>query len=57
VDRGDEGLHALLLERALALARATIVLGASLLTPAGFFGFLLVPLWLIVTGTWLSRSR
>ncbi len=33
-----------------ALAWATIVIGASLLTPLGFFGFFLVPLWLIVVG-------
>lgn len=38
------------------LAWATVVVGASLLTPAGFFGFLLVPLWLIVVGSWLSRA-
>ena len=36
------------------LAWATIVIGASLLTPLGFFGFLLLPLWLIVVGLWLS---
>jgi hypothetical protein len=39
------------------LAWATIVIGASLLTPLGFFGFLLVPVWLIVVGVWLSRRR
>jgi hypothetical protein len=39
------------------LAWATIIVGASLLTPAGFFGFMLVPLWLIVVGTWLSRAN
>jgi hypothetical protein len=39
------------------LTRATIVVGASLLTPAGFFGFVLVPVWLIVVGIWLSRHR
>jgi hypothetical protein len=39
------------------LAWATIVIGASLLTPLGFFGFLLVPVWLIVVGLWLSRRR
>jgi hypothetical protein len=38
------------------LAWATIAIGASLLTPAGFFGFLLVPLWLILVGAWLGRS-
>lgn len=37
------------------LAWATIVIGASLLTPAGFFGFILVPLWLIVVGILLAR--
>ena len=37
------------------LAWATIVIGASLLTPLGFFGFILVPVWLIVVGVWLSR--
>lgn len=39
------------------LAWATIVIGASLLTPAGFFGFILVPVWLIVVGLWLSRHK
>lgn len=38
-----------------ALAWATIVIGASLLTPLGFFGFFLVPLWLIVVGLMLNR--
>ena len=38
------------------LAWATIAIGVSLLTPAGFFGFLLLPVWLIVVGIWLSRS-
>ena len=28
-----------------------------MLTPAGFFGFVLVPVWLIVIGLWLSRSK
>lgn len=37
------------------LAWATIVIGASLLTPLGFFGFFLVPLWLIVVGLVLNR--
>ena len=37
------------------LAWATIVIGASLLTPLGFFGFVLVPVWLIVIGLWLGR--
>ncbi len=35
---------------------ATIVIGASLLTPVGFFGFILLPVWLIVVGLWLSRG-
>jgi hypothetical protein len=38
------------------LSWATIVIGASLLTPLGFFGFFLVPLWLIVVGLILTRS-
>ena len=38
------------------LVWTTIVIGASLLTPLGFFGFFLVPLWLIVVGLILSRS-
>src|SRR6266542_6067008 len=37
------------------LVWATIVVGASLLTPLGFFGFFLVPLWLIVVGLILTR--
>ena len=37
------------------LAWVTIAIGASLLTPLGFFGFILVPVWLIVVGLWLSR--
>ena len=39
------------------LAWATIVIGASLLTPLGFFGLILVPVWLIVVGAWLSRGK
>ena len=39
------------------LAWATIVIGASLLTPLGFFGFFLVPLWLIAVGLILFRER
>jgi hypothetical protein len=40
------------------LAWATIVIGASLLTPLGYFGFYLVPVWLIVVGVWLMvRDR
>jgi hypothetical protein len=38
------------------LAWVTIAIGASLLTPLGFFGFILVPVWLIVVGVWLSRG-
>ena len=38
------------------LAWATIVIGGLLLTPLGFFGFFLVPLWLIVVGLILARS-
>ena len=30
------------------------MIGASLLTPIGFFGFVLLPLWLIVVGIWLA---
>jgi hypothetical protein len=41
---------------AAPLAWATIAVGASLLTPVGFFAFMLLPLWLIVVGAWLSRS-
>jgi hypothetical protein len=37
------------------LAWATIVIGASLLTPLGIFGFFLLPLWLIVVGVLLAR--
>jgi hypothetical protein len=37
------------------LSWASIVIGASLLTPLGFFGFFLVPLWLIVVGLILNR--
>jgi hypothetical protein len=39
------------------LAWVTIVIGGSLLTPLGFFGFILLPLWLIVVGLWLSRGQ
>ena len=44
------------------LAWATIVIGATLLTPLGFFGFILLPAWLVVSGLWLTfwdraRSR
>ena len=37
------------------LAWATVVIGASLLTPLGFVGFFLLPLWLIVVGVLLAR--
>ena len=39
------------------LAWASVVIGASLLTPLGFFGFFLLPLWLIVVGIVLARRR
>ena len=39
------------------LAWVTIVMGASLLTPLGFFAFILVPVWLIVVGLWLWIGR
>jgi hypothetical protein len=38
------------------LAWVTIVVGLSLLTPLGFFGFILLPVWLIVVGLLLCRS-
>ena len=41
------------------LAWATIVLGATQLTPIGFLGSLLIPLWLIVVGFllfWKSKA-
>jgi hypothetical protein len=38
-----------------ALVWATIVIGASQLTPIGFLGSLVIPPWLIVVGLWLSR--
>lgn len=37
------------------LVWATIVIGASLITPLGFFGFMLLPVWLIVVGLLLFR--
>jgi len=37
------------------LAWATIVLGATQLTPMGFLGSFLIPPWLIVVGIWLFR--
>jgi len=39
------------------LAWVTIAIGVSLLTPLGFFGFMLLPLWLIVVGLLLSRGQ
>ena len=36
------------------LAWATVVVGASLLTPLGFFGFFTLPFWLIVVAPWLA---
>jgi hypothetical protein len=39
------------------LAWVTIAIGASLLTPLGWFGFILVPVWLVVVGLWLSRGK
>ena len=41
-----------------ALAWATLVIGATLLTPLGFFAFVTLPLWLVVIGFWLTfRDR
>jgi hypothetical protein len=39
------------------LAWATVVIGASLLTPLGLFGFFLLPPWLIVVGILLARHE
>ncbi len=40
------------------LALLTIAIGLSLLTPVGFFGFILLPFWLITIGLWLNhRSK
>jgi hypothetical protein len=40
------------------LAWASVLIGATLLTPLGFFGFILLPLWLVVSGLWLTfRDR
>jgi len=39
------------------VAWATIVMGAALLTPAGYFAFIILPLWLIVVGVLLSRHK
>jgi hypothetical protein len=41
----------------IPLAWVTIVLGASLLTPLGFFAFILLPVWLIIVGLLLSRNQ
>jgi hypothetical protein len=38
------------------LAWVTIALGVSLLTPLGFFAFIVLPVWLIVVGLLLSRG-
>jgi hypothetical protein len=38
------------------VAWTTIVLGAGLLTPAGFFAFIILPLWLIAVGVLLGRG-
>jgi hypothetical protein len=40
----------------IPLTWASIIIGASLLTPLGIFGFFLVPIWLIVVGVILHRS-
>jgi hypothetical protein len=65
-NRGQHQISGLLLAPGLGARRngmlptplvwTTIVIGASLLTPLGFFGFFLVPLWLIVVGLILNRS-
>ena len=39
------------------IAWATIVIGAPLLTPLGFAGFFMLPLWLVVVGVLLARRR
>jgi hypothetical protein len=39
------------------LVWATIIIGASQLTPIGFLGSLLIPPWLIVVGIWLFRAK
>ena len=41
----------------LPMSTPEIVLGASLLTPLGLVGFLLLPLWLIVVGLVLTVRR
>ena len=42
-------------QTARCCGNATIVLGATQLTPIGFLGSLLIPPWLIVVGIWLFR--
>ena len=39
------------------LAWVSVVIGASLLTPLGFFGFFALPFWLILVGLLLARRR
>ena len=39
------------------LAWVTVAMGASLLTPLGFVGFFLMPLWLVVVGVLLARRK
>jgi len=39
------------------VAWASVAIGASLLTPLGFVGFFLLPLWLIVVGLMLTVRR
>jgi len=39
------------------VAWASVAIGASLLTPLGFVGFFLLPLWLIVVGLMLTVHR
>ena len=39
------------------LSWASVVMGASLLTPLGFFGFFALPFWLILVGLLLPRRR
>ncbi len=40
-----------------ALAWATLAVALSLLTPPGFFGFFIVPVWLLVVGALLYRGN
>jgi hypothetical protein len=39
------------------LSWLTLVLGAALLTPFGFFAFVTLPLWFVVVGLWLTFSE